>query len=66
MERLAFSCIWEMTPDADIISSTFTKSVIRSKAALTYQEAQSRLDDDRLTDEVTCSLRILNKVARVS
>ena len=40
MERLAFSVLWEMTPDADIVSATFTKSIIRSSAALTYQAAQ--------------------------
>ena len=28
-ERLAFSVLWEMTPDADIVSATFTKSIIR-------------------------------------
>jgi hypothetical protein len=29
--RLAFSCIWELTPDAEIINAKFTKSIIRSK-----------------------------------
>jgi exosome complex exonuclease DIS3/RRP44 len=36
-----------------VVSSTFTKSVIRSRAALTYAEAQSRIDDPRLTDELS-------------
>jgi hypothetical protein len=31
----------------------FTKSVIASRAALTYAEAQTRIDDERLHDEVT-------------
>lgn len=35
------------------MSSQFTKSVIRSRAALTYAEAQSRIDDARLTDELS-------------
>lgn len=34
-----------MTPEADIISSRYTKSVIKSCAALSYVEAQARMDD---------------------
>lgn len=45
VERLAFSVIWEMTTDAEIVNTFFTKSVIRSKAAFTYAEAQNRIDD---------------------
>ncbi len=29
VERLAFSVLWEMTPDARTVSVHFTKSVIR-------------------------------------
>jgi len=66
VERLAFSVIWEIAPDtATIVSARFTKSVIRSRAALTYAEAQSRIDDQRLTDELSMSLRTLNRLARV-
>jgi exosome complex exonuclease DIS3/RRP44 len=35
----------ELTPDADIVKVRFTKSVIASKAAFTYEEAQIRKDD---------------------
>lgn len=35
----------EMTPDAEIVNVRFFKSVIASKAAFTYAEAQARLDD---------------------
>uniref|UniRef100_A0A2N9F0S8 Uncharacterized protein n=1 Tax=Fagus sylvatica TaxID=28930 RepID=A0A2N9F0S8_FAGSY len=45
VERLAFSVIWEMTSEADIISTRYTKSVIKSCAALSYIEAQARMDD---------------------
>ncbi|GAX77417.1 hypothetical protein CEUSTIGMA_g4862.t1 [Chlamydomonas eustigma] len=65
VERLAFSVLWEMTQDADIVSATFTKSVIRSSAALTYAEAQARMDDDRLQDELTLSLRTLNRLGKI-
>ena len=34
-----------MTPDAEITNVRFTKSVIASKAAFTYEEAQIRKDD---------------------
>ncbi|CAL1288476.1 unnamed protein product [Larinioides sclopetarius] len=64
-ERFAFSVIWEMTEEAKILRSSFFKSVIKSKAALTYAEAQLRIDDKSLNDEITISLRFLNKLAKV-
>ena len=64
-ERFAFSVIWEMTSTAEIVSTQFFKSVIRSRAALTYAEAQMRIDDPSLSDEVTKSLRHLNSLAKV-
>lgn len=42
--RLSFS-IQVMTSDAEIESVMFTKSVIKSSAALSYVEAQARMDD---------------------
>ncbi|KAF5383399.1 hypothetical protein D9757_006150 [Collybiopsis confluens] len=63
VERLAFSAIWELTPDAEIVSVRFAKSVILSKAAFTYEEAQIRKDDPNLQDELTTSVRILNSLA---
>jgi exosome complex exonuclease DIS3/RRP44 len=35
----------ELTQDAEIVNVRFTKSVIASKAAFTYEEAQIRKDD---------------------
>ncbi|KDN52615.1 RNB-domain-containing protein [Tilletiaria anomala UBC 951] len=64
VERLAFSVIWELTPDAaDIVSVRFHKSVIASKAAFTYEEAQKRKDDVTLNDAITRSIRLLNTLA---
>lgn len=34
-----------MTPEAEIISAQFTKSIIKSCAAMSYAEAQARMDD---------------------
>ncbi|XP_068423997.1 exosome complex exonuclease RRP44 [Clinocottus analis] len=65
VERLAFSCIWEMNHKAEIIKTRFTKSVINSKASLTYAEAQMRIDDTTKNDDTTKSLRGLNKLAKV-
>jgi exosome complex exonuclease DIS3/RRP44 len=64
VDRLAFSVIWEVTPQAEAVAVRFTKSVIASRAALTYAEAQSRIDDERLTDELSAGLRTLNRLAR--
>ncbi|KAJ9057333.1 exosome catalytic subunit dis3, variant 2 [Entomophthora muscae] len=65
VDRLAFSCIWEMTPDAQLVSTRFTKSVIRSKASLTYEAAQKRLDDASLDDPITQGIRLLDRFACV-
>ncbi|KAI5120011.1 hypothetical protein M0805_008472 [Coniferiporia weirii] len=64
VERLAFSVIWELTPEAEIVNVRFTKSVIASKAAFTYEEAQVRKDDPHQQDELTQSIRLLNSLAR--
>lgn len=64
-ERFAFSCIWELTKDATIVNTKFHKSVICSKAALTYGEAQARIDDKTLNDDVVKSLRGLNSLAKI-
>ncbi|KAG9322667.1 hypothetical protein KVV02_007934 [Mortierella alpina] len=64
VERLAFSCIWELNDNAEIVKVRFTKSVIASKASLTYEEAQNRIDDERMQDDVTKGIRTLNMLAK--
>ncbi|KAL8835575.1 MAG: hypothetical protein Q9170_003259 [Blastenia crenularia] len=59
VERFAFSIIWEISPDADIVNSRFTKSVIRSREAFSYGQAQLRIDDEAQTDELTQGMRAL-------
>ncbi|KAJ1024369.1 hypothetical protein NDA18_004538 [Ustilago nuda] len=63
VERLAFSAVWEMRPDAEIVNVRFHKSVIASKAAFTYEEAQFRKDDKSKKDAITESIRLLNSLA---
>ncbi|XP_009369787.2 exosome complex exonuclease RRP44 homolog A [Pyrus x bretschneideri] len=65
VERLAFSVIWDMTAEAEIISARYTKSVIKSCAALSYIEAQARMDDSRLMDPLTTDLRNMNSLAKI-
>ncbi|KAH9505754.1 exosome catalytic subunit dis3 [Bulinus truncatus] len=65
VNRFAFSVLWELTPQADIVGTDFTKSIIDSKASLTYAEAQMRIDDPKATDSLTKSLRSLNQLAKI-
>ena len=65
VERFAFSCVWEVTKDAEIVSTKFHKSIIKSRAAMTYEEAQNRIDDKKDQSPVTESLRILMKLSKI-
>lgn len=59
VERYSFSTIWEVTPNADIVKTFFTKSVIRSREAFSYEQAQLRIDDQSQQDELTKGMRTL-------
>lgn len=59
VERYAFSVIWEITSNADIVNSHFTKSVIRSREAFSYEQAQLRIDDKSQQDDLTKGMRTL-------
>eukprot|EP00457_Paulinella_chromatophora_P001236 gb/GEZN01001238.1/.p1 GENE.gb/GEZN01001238.1/~~gb/GEZN01001238.1/.p1 ORF type:complete len:1027 (-),score=162.45 gb/GEZN01001238.1/:86-3166(-) len=70
VERLTFSVIWELTKDCDIVSTRFAKCVIKSAGALTYQQAQDRLDMHRQNpalkeDEISKSIRQLNDLSKI-
>lgn len=64
-ERLAFSCLWEMNSQAVVLSTKFCKSIIRSRNAFTYAEAQMRIDDSSQQDMVTVGLRGLSRLAKL-
>ena len=65
VERLTFSVIWIMDKKtAEIKDTKFTRSVIKSKAALTYAEAQAKIDSSS-DDELTQGLRRLNHLAKI-
>ncbi|XP_077301036.1 exosome complex exonuclease RRP44-like protein Dis3 [Arctopsyche grandis] len=63
-DRFAFSCVWEMDENANIISTKFHKSIIKSRLAMTYEEAQLRIDDKSQNDAIAKSLRNLNNFAK--
>ncbi|KAI6250081.1 Exosome complex exonuclease dis3 [Erysiphe necator] len=59
VERYAFSVIWEISPEAEILNTEFTKSVIKSREAFSYEDAQARIDNRQQQDDLTISMRIL-------
>ncbi|KAF3058959.1 Exosome complex exonuclease dis3 [Daldinia childiae] len=59
VERYAFSVLWEVNQDADIINVRFTKSVIKSREAFSYEQAQLRIDDASQQDDLTQGMRTL-------
>ena len=64
VERFAFSVIWEVSKDGDVLSSKFSKSVIRSREAFSYEAAQKRIDDKSAQDELTMGMRVLLELSR--
>lgn len=46
-DRLAFSAVFRMNDQAEVLERRFTKSVIRSKKRFTYEEAQEVLTDGK-------------------
>ena len=65
-ERLTFSVIWKMNKrTGEKLEAKFHKSVIKSKGAFTYAEAQLRIDNRNMNDEVTLGLRGLNEMAKI-
>lgn len=59
VDRFAFSVLWELDENADIVNVDFTKSVIRSREAFSYEQAQIRIDDKNQIDELTQGMRAL-------
>ncbi|KAI5237817.1 ribonuclease R [Aureobasidium subglaciale] len=64
VERFAFSVIWEVTPEADIVRADYTKSVIKSREAFAYEQAQIRVDDQSQQDDLTNGIRMLMMLSK--
>lgn len=65
-DKLGFSVIWEITPDAKIKSHRFTKSVMNSCCQMSYQDAQKMIEEPTLEnwtdlDEMEKKLNIKNE-----
>jgi exosome complex exonuclease DIS3/RRP44 len=73
VERLAFSALIRMSNDGMVLAAEFGRSVIKSSASLTYQQAQERIDAARkslaadsraVIDDVTKGLLGLAEIAK--
>jgi exosome complex exonuclease DIS3/RRP44 len=65
LDRYAFSVLWEVTPDAEIVKVDFKKTLIHSIAALTYQQAQTFIDHPDDPDDIqACAVKRLAFLAR--
>lgn len=65
VDHLAFSVVWEMTPDAKIVDTKYHKSIICSKAALSYQEAQALIDDKSQKSQRANDLRTMLRLSKI-
>lgn len=64
-DRLAFSAIWKIRKsNAEVTDVMFTRSIINSKASLTYEMAQDMIDDKSKNETLNKSLRGLNSLAK--
>jgi VacB/RNase II family 3'-5' exoribonuclease len=65
-DRFAFSVVWEMTKDGNILEVEFFKSIIRSKKAMSYDMAQLILDQgDADQSDLAVGVRGLNRLAKI-
>jgi exosome complex exonuclease DIS3/RRP44 len=65
VDRYAFSCVWEIKQDGEIVDVQFFKSIIRSRHSLTYEMAQNIIDDKNRDDQAAQSLRELGRIAKI-
>lgn len=64
VDRFAFSVIWELDANANIINVNYMKLIIKSREAFSYEKAQQRIDDKTKSDELTESMRILLNLSK--
>jgi exosome complex exonuclease DIS3/RRP44 len=63
-ERLAFSVVWLVDADANILDTRFHKSVIKSCAAMTYAKAMELIDDADDESDLARDLRLMREMTR--
>ncbi len=67
VDRLAVSAVLDVDRKGDVTGARFVRSVLRSRARLSYEQAQACLDgqaDAAVTEEVAASLRTMAECAR--
>ncbi|KAM9894428.1 hypothetical protein OXX69_011365, partial [Metschnikowia pulcherrima] len=64
VDRFAFSVIWELDENADIVNVNYMKSIIKSREAFSYEQAQLRVDDPNQNDDLTQSIRFLLQLSK--
>lgn len=62
-DRAAFSCIWKLDKNFNIISTDLCRSVIKSRAALSYEEAYSIIKSEEGNDVLRLPLIYLLQIA---
>lgn len=63
-DRYAFSILWELDENFNVVKDWFGKTIIRSSAALYYGDAQRMIDDKSDQSEMAKSLRELMRLSR--
>jgi exoribonuclease R len=56
--KLAFSFILEMTPEAEIVNYRFSKTVVNSCCRIFYEQAEAMIDDNAYNWEKNDSIQI--------
>jgi exosome complex exonuclease DIS3/RRP44 len=63
VDRLAFSTIWEVDKEASIINTKYCKTIIRSRRAFTYGQAQELMESQD-KGSIATAIRNLNNIAK--
>lgn len=63
-DRYAFSILWELDEELNVVRDWFGKTIIRSSAALYYGDAQRMIDDEKDQSDMAKSLRELMRLSR--
>ena len=65
-DRFCFSVTWETNLDGSefIGEPKFFKSIIRSRASLTYDEAQAFIIEEKSSSKLSESIKLLNRIAK--
>nr|CAJ2476172.1 unnamed protein product [Leishmania braziliensis] len=63
-DRYAFSILWEFDENLNVVRDWFGKTIIRSRGALYYGDAQRMIDNPADTSDIAVSLRELMRLSK--